>query len=109
MSNVASVQKSAKEMISKAGGDSSSLQSDLIELTSAWDSVSRLSISKQSRLEQALKLVSCFCFHVLHSSSFSVPITWLGDGDIAAVFITCCWTFQCSSIYVTVYAKPCCI
>ena len=55
---VAFVQKSAKEIISKSEGDTSNLQSDLIELSSAWDRVCKLSVSKQERLEQAHKLVS---------------------------------------------------
>jgi hypothetical protein len=55
---VAFVQKSAKELISKSEGDTSNLQSDLIELNSAWDRVCKLSVSKQERLEQAHKLVS---------------------------------------------------
>ena len=55
---VAFVQKSAKEIISKSEGDTSNMQSDLIELSSAWDRVCKLSVSKQERLEQAHKLVS---------------------------------------------------
>ena len=55
---MAFVQKSAKEIISKSEGDTSNLQSDLIELSSAWDRVCKLSVSKQERLEQAHKLVS---------------------------------------------------
>ena len=57
---MAFVQKSAKEIISKSEGDTSNLQSDLIELNSAWDRVCKLSVSKQERLEQAHKLVGYF-------------------------------------------------
>ena len=62
---MAFVQKSAKEIISKSEGDTSNLQSDLIELSSAWDRVCKLSVSKQERLEQAHKLVSgAVCIYI---------------------------------------------
>lgn len=54
---IAFLQKSAKEIISRAEGDVCSLQSDLIELNAAWDRVCKLSVSKQDRLEHAQRLV----------------------------------------------------
>ncbi|KAK7099742.1 hypothetical protein V1264_022800 [Littorina saxatilis] len=69
------VQKSAKELISKAEGDTSNLQSDLIELSSAWDRVCKLSVSKQDRLEQAQKLAEEF-----HKKSQQL-LDWLADAE----------------------------
>ncbi|KAL8599003.1 hypothetical protein ACOMHN_006812 [Nucella lapillus] len=72
---VAFVQKSAKDLISKAEGDTSGLQSDLIELNSAWDRVCKLSVSKQERLEQAHRLAEEF-----HKKAHQL-LDWLSDAE----------------------------
>lgn len=42
----------------KSEGDMSQQQAELIELSTLWDRVCKLSVNKQERLEQAHKLVS---------------------------------------------------
>lgn len=52
------VRKRAKELMDKSEGDMSQQQAELIELSTLWDRVCKLSVNKQERLEQAHKLVS---------------------------------------------------
>ena len=56
-SNVNTVRKAAKELMGKSGEDTAHLQSQLIELTTKWDKVCKLSTHKDDRLEQSLKEV----------------------------------------------------
>lgn len=54
---VAFVRKRAKELMDKSEGDLSQQQAELIELSTLWDRVCKLSVNKQERLDQAHKLV----------------------------------------------------
>ena len=51
---VSTVRKAAKEMMERSEEDCSHLQAQLIDLTTKWDKVCKLSASKQERLKQAL-------------------------------------------------------
>jgi len=55
--NVAFVRKRAKELLEKAEEDTSQQQAQLIELTTTWDRVCKLSVNKQERIQQAHTLV----------------------------------------------------
>ena len=54
--NVSFVRKRAKELLEKAE-DTSQQQAQLIELSTMWDRVCKLSVNKQDRLQHAQKLV----------------------------------------------------
>ncbi|KAK3581860.1 hypothetical protein CHS0354_032763 [Potamilus streckersoni] len=58
--NVAFVRKRAKELMEKAEEDTTQQQAQLIELSTLWDRVCKLSVNKQERLEQAQKLAEDF-------------------------------------------------
>ena len=55
--NVSFVRKRAKELLEKAEEDTSQQQAQLIELSTMWDRVCKLSVNKQERLQNAQKLV----------------------------------------------------
>lgn len=52
------VRKRARELLDKSEEDTSQQQAQLIELTTMWDRVCKLSVNKQERLQQAQLLVS---------------------------------------------------
>lgn len=56
-----SVRKMGKEMMDGSEEDTSNLQSDLIELTTNWDRVCKLSVEKQKRLDGAMTMVRIDC------------------------------------------------
>lgn len=58
-SNIDSIQKAAKDVMERSDEDTSLLQSQLIDLSTKWDTVSSLSTSKQQRLTDAYSEV-CF-------------------------------------------------
>lgn len=66
---VAFVRKRAKEMLDKSEHDMTQQQAELIELTTMWDRVCKLSVNKQEKLEQAHKLVS---IHIFNLAAFLV-------------------------------------
>lgn len=63
---VAFVRKRAKEMLDKSEHDMTQQQAELIELTTMWDRVCKLSVNKQEKLEQAHKLVSIDVLNLIH-------------------------------------------
>ena len=48
------MRKAAKEMMDKSDEDCSHLQGQLIELTTKWEKVCKLTVNKKDRLEDAL-------------------------------------------------------
>lgn len=64
---VAFVRKRAKEMLDKSEHDMTQQQAELIELTTMWDRVCKLSVNKQEKLEQAHKLVSIDVLNLIQS------------------------------------------
>ena len=56
-SSVASVRESAKELLSQPS-EESFVSNRLIDMTTKWDKVCRLSVRRQERLEDALQQVS---------------------------------------------------
>lgn len=69
---VAFVRKRAKEMLDKSEHDMTQQQAELIELTTMWDRVCKLSVNKQEKLEQAHKLVSIDVLNLIHVLSYLV-------------------------------------
>lgn len=51
---VQALKRSAKELIESSHDDSSWVKAQMQELSTRWDTVCNLSVSKQARLEQAL-------------------------------------------------------
>lgn len=74
-SNVGTVRKAAKEMMDKSEEDCSHLQSQLIELTTKWEKVCKLSVHKQERLDGALTVAEDF-----HKKAHSL-LDWLTDAE----------------------------
>ena len=66
--------------MSKSGDDTNHLQAQLIELNTNWDKVCKLSLSKQARLEDALKIAEDF-----HKKSHMM-LEWLSDGEMKLRF-----------------------
>lgn len=54
-SSVATVRKAAKELMEKSGEDCSHWEPQLIDLTTKWERICKLSVRKQERLKDALK------------------------------------------------------
>lgn len=52
------LKRSGRELIENSRDDTTWVKVQLQELSNRWDTVCKLSVSKQSRLEQALKQVS---------------------------------------------------
>lgn len=70
---VAFVRKRAKEMLDKSEHDMTQQQAELIELTTMWDRVCKLSVNKQEKLEQAHKLVSIDVLILIYVLSYLLP------------------------------------
>ena len=66
------VRKRARELLEKAEEDTSQQQAQLIELSTMWDRVCKLSVNKQERLQQAHKLVSFILIESQHVISNNV-------------------------------------
>ena len=64
------MRKAARDMMEKSEEDTAHLEAQLLDLTTKWDKVCRLSVRKQERLNSAVKTVSnirnietlVFCF-----------------------------------------------
>ncbi|OWF34915.1 Dystonin [Mizuhopecten yessoensis] len=72
---IAFVRKRAMELMDKSEGDMSQQQAELIELSTSWDRVCKLSVNKQERLEQAHKLAEDF-----HKKGQSL-MDWLASAE----------------------------
>jgi hypothetical protein len=58
-------------MLDKSEHDMTQQQAELIELSTMWDRVCKLSVNKQEKLEQAHKLVSLSLFNIVNQLLFS--------------------------------------
>lgn len=56
------LKRSGRELIENSRDDTTWVKGQLQELSTRWDTVCKLSVSKQSRLEQALKQVRDVCW-----------------------------------------------
>ena len=83
-SNVVFVEKSARALIEKSDEDTSMLQSQVVELSTRWERVCKLSTDKQNRLQDAITKVrpqyNTFpsVTRTLHSKIFHLEMSTLG-------------------------------
>ena len=70
-SNIRTVKKAAREMMDKSDEDQSHLENQLIDMTTKWDKVCKMSVAKQERLDDALQQAKDF-----HKKTDSL-IEWL--------------------------------
>ncbi|XP_014668089.1 PREDICTED: microtubule-actin cross-linking factor 1-like [Priapulus caudatus] len=76
--SVDTVQKSAQELLEKSSDEEGSvhLQGELQELTAMWDSVCKLSLARQERIDVALRLGEDF------RVSVDAFLEWLSDAEL---------------------------
>uniref|UniRef100_A0ABM5GFG0 Dystonin isoform X2 n=1 Tax=Pogona vitticeps TaxID=103695 RepID=A0ABM5GFG0_9SAUR len=79
-SNIQALKRSARELIESSRDDSSWVKVQMQELSTRWDTVCALSVSKQTRLEQALHQAEEF-HSVVH-----VLLEWLAEAEQALRF-----------------------
>ncbi|NWX66947.1 DYST protein, partial [Promerops cafer] len=79
-SSVQALKRSARELIEGSRDDSSWVKVQMQELSTRWDTVCALSVSKQTRLEQALRQAEEF-HSVVH-----VLLEWLAEAEQALRF-----------------------
>ena len=73
--NVNTVRTAAKELLDKSDEDTSHLQGQLIDLTTKWEKVCKLSNNKQERLDGALTEAETF-----HKKAHGL-LEWLTDAE----------------------------
>lgn len=73
--NILTVKKAAREMMDKSDEDHSHLENQLIDLTTKWDKVCKLSVRKQERLDEALSDAEDF-----HKKTHSL-LDWLAQAE----------------------------
>ncbi|KAM8953054.1 dystonin [Pelodytes ibericus] len=74
-SSIQALKRSARELIEGRGDDSSWVKAQIQELSTRWDSVCTLSVSKQIRLEEALSQAEGF------HSAVHVLLEWLAEAE----------------------------
>uniref|UniRef100_A0A8C7EAU4 Dystonin n=1 Tax=Nothoprocta perdicaria TaxID=30464 RepID=A0A8C7EAU4_NOTPE len=79
-SSVQALKRSARELIEGSRDDSSWVKVQMLELSTRWETVCALSVSKQTRLEQALRQAEEF-HSVVH-----VLLEWLAEAEQALRF-----------------------
>ncbi|XP_040280539.1 microtubule-actin cross-linking factor 1 isoform X5 [Bufo bufo] len=74
-SSVQAVKRSARELLDSSREDTTWVKVQLQELSTRWDTVCKLSVSKQTRLEQALKQAEEF------RSTVHMLLEWLSEAE----------------------------
>ncbi|XP_040192935.1 microtubule-actin cross-linking factor 1 isoform X12 [Rana temporaria] len=74
-SSVQAVKRSAKELLESSREDTTWVKVQLQELSTRWDTVCKLSVSKQTRLEEALKQAEEF------RSTVHMLLEWLSEAE----------------------------
>ncbi|KAM8975105.1 microtubule-actin cross-linking factor 1 [Pelodytes ibericus] len=74
-SSVQALKRSARELLESSREDTTWVKVQLQELSTRWDSVCKLSVSKQTRLEQALKQAEEF------RSTVHMLLEWLSEAE----------------------------
>lgn len=71
-SSVQALKRSARELLDSSREDTTWVKVQLQELSTRWDTVCKLSVSKQTRLEQALKQVNLgmTCMRITQTQHF---------------------------------------
>uniref|UniRef100_A0A3Q2DDV9 Dystonin n=1 Tax=Cyprinodon variegatus TaxID=28743 RepID=A0A3Q2DDV9_CYPVA len=73
--SIQALKRSAKELVENSHDDSSWVKAQMQELSTRWDTVCNLSVSKQTRLEQAL------CQAEEFHSSVHILLEWLAEAE----------------------------
>ncbi|XP_014680833.1 PREDICTED: dystonin-like [Priapulus caudatus] len=74
--SVYTVRKAAQQLLETSSEDTAQLQEELLELSTRWDSVCKLSVSKQQRLDDALAMGEDF------HKSVHMLLEWLADAEM---------------------------
>ncbi|OCT57052.1 hypothetical protein XELAEV_18004054mg [Xenopus laevis] len=74
-SNVQALKRSARELLESSREDTTWVEVQLQELSTRWDTVCKLSVSKQTRLEQALKQAEEF------HTAVHMLLEWLSEAE----------------------------
>uniref|UniRef100_H3AVM2 Microtubule actin crosslinking factor 1 n=1 Tax=Latimeria chalumnae TaxID=7897 RepID=H3AVM2_LATCH len=74
-SSVQALKRSARDLIENSRDDTTWVKGQLQELSTRWDTVCKLSVSKQSRLEQALKQAEDF------RTAIHMLLEWLSEAE----------------------------
>ncbi|XP_075460627.1 microtubule-actin cross-linking factor 1 isoform X19 [Ascaphus truei] len=74
-SSVQALKRSARELIDNSRDDTTWVKAQLQELSTRWDTVCKLSVSKQARLEQALKQAEEF------HTTVHMLLEWLSEAE----------------------------
>ena len=73
--NVNTIRKEARELMEKSDENKSHLEAHLLELTTKWDKICKLSVNKQDRLDGSLKEAETF-----HKKTHGL-LEWLSDAE----------------------------
>ncbi|KAM4771389.1 dystonin [Rhinophrynus dorsalis] len=79
-SSIQALKRSARELIEGSRDDSSWVKAQIQELSTRWETVCTLSVSKQTRLEEALRQAEAF------HSAVHVLLEWLAEAEQALRF-----------------------